>query len=62
MPLGAHLAVSTHNMKGRFAESVKNARRSMSLHEAGDGLDSIIELDVQIKGHNQRENEDKWQG
>jgi len=26
MPLGARLAVNTHNMRGRFVESVKNAR------------------------------------
>jgi len=26
MPLGARLAVNTHNMWGRFVESVKNAR------------------------------------
>jgi len=26
MPLGAHLAVNTYNMGGRFVESVKNAR------------------------------------
>ena len=30
MPLGARLAVNTHNMVGRFVESVKNARWSMS--------------------------------
>ena len=30
MPLGAHLGVNTHNMGGRFVESVKNARWSMS--------------------------------
>ena len=34
----------------------------MSLQEAGDGLESIVEFQVQIKGHNQREYEDKWQG
>jgi len=62
MPLGAHLAVNTHNMGGRFVESVKNARWSMSPQEAGDGLESIVEFQVQIKGHNQREYEDKWQG
>ena len=37
MPLGARLAVNTHNMGGRFVESVKNARWSMSPQEAGDG-------------------------
>jgi len=62
MPLGARLAVNTHNMGGRFVESVKNARWSMSLQEAGDGLESIIEFKVQIKAHNQREYEDKGQG
>jgi len=62
MPLGAHLALNTHNMRGRFVESVKNARWSMSLQEAGDGLKSIIEFQVQIKRHNQREYEDNWQG
>jgi len=40
---------------------VKNARWTMSPQEAGDGLDSIVEFQVQIKGHNQREYEDKWQ-
>jgi len=60
--LGARLAVNTYNMGGCFLESVKNARWSMSPQEAGDGLESIAEFQVQIKGHNQREYEDKWQG
>jgi len=30
--------------------------------EAGDGLESIVEFQVQIKGHSKREYEDKWQG
>jgi len=34
----------------------------MSPQEAGDGLESIVEFQVQIKGHNQQEYEDKWQG
>ena len=62
MPLGARLAMSTHNKEGGFVDSVKNARWSMSPQEAGDGLESIVEFQVQIKGHNQREYEDKWQG
>jgi len=62
MPLGARLAVNTHNMGGRFVESAKNARWSMNLQEAGDGLESIVEFQVQIERHNQREYEDKWQG
>jgi len=62
MPLGARLAVNTHNMEGRFVESVKNARWLMSPLEAGDGHESIVEFQVQIKGRNQREYEDKWQG
>ena len=62
MQLGARLAVNTHNMGGRFVESVKNARWSMRPQEAGDGLESMVEFQVQIKGHNQREYEDKWQG
>jgi len=62
MPLGKRLAVNTHNMEGRFIESMKNARWSMSPQEAGDGLESIVEFQVQIKGHNQREYVDKWQG
>jgi len=62
MPLGARLAVNTHNMGGRLVESVKNARWSMSPQEAGDGLESIVEFQVQIKGHNQREHVDRWQG
>jgi len=49
MPLGARFAVNTHNMGGRFVESVKNARWSMSLKEARDGLESIVEFQVQIK-------------
>jgi len=52
MPLGARFAVITHNMGGHFVESVKNARWSMSPQEAGDGLESIVELQVQIKGQN----------
>jgi len=62
MPLGARLAVNTDNMGGRFVESVKNAQWSTSPQEAGDGLESIVEFQVpgQIKGHNQREYEDKW--
>jgi len=34
----------------------------MSPQEAGDGLESIVEFQVQIKDHNQREYEDKLQG
>jgi len=62
MPFGVSLAVNAHNMGGRFVESVKNAQWSMSLQEAGDGLESIFEFQVQIKGHNQQEYEDRWQG
>jgi len=46
MPLGACLAVNTYNMGGRFVESVKNARWSMSPQEAGDGLEGIVEFQV----------------
>ena len=49
-------------MGGHFVESVKNARWSMKPQEAGDGFESIVEFQVQTKGHNQREYEDKWQG
>jgi len=49
-------------MGGRFVESVKNARWLRSPQEVGDGLESIVEFQVQINGHNQREYEDKWQG
>jgi len=62
MPLGARLAVITHNMGGCFIESVKNAQLLMSPQEARDALKSILEFQVQIKGHNQRENEEKLQG
>jgi len=62
MPLGARLAVNIHNMRGGVVESVKNARWSMSPQEVGDGLESIVEFRVQIKGLNQREYEDKRQG
>ena len=62
MQLGACLAVNIHNMGERFVESVKNAWWSMRRQEAGDGLESMVEFQVQIKGHNQREYEDKWQG
>ena len=58
MQLGARLAVNTHNMGGRFVESVKNAWWSMRPQEAGDGLESMVEFQVQIKGHNKREYED----
>ena len=40
MPLGARLAVNTHNMGGRFVESVNNARWLMNPQEAGDGLET----------------------
>ena len=46
MPLGVRLAVNTHHMGGRFVESVKNARWSMSPQEARDGLESIDEFQV----------------
>jgi len=62
MPLGAHLVVKTHNLGGRVVESVKNAWWSMSPQQAADGFESILEFQVQIKGHNQGEYEDKWQG
>jgi len=62
MPLGAHLAVNTHNMEGRIVESVKNARWSMSPQEAGDGPERTVEFQFKIKGYNQQEYEDKWQG
>jgi len=62
MPLGSRLAVNTKIMGGCFVESVKNARWSMSPREAEDGLESIVEFQVQVKGHKQREYEDKWQG
>jgi len=62
MLLGARLAVNTHNMGGRFEESLKNARWSMNPQKVGDGLKNIVEFQVQIKGHNQREYENKWQG
>ena len=50
MQLGARLVVNTHNMGGRFVESVKNARWSMRPQEAGDGFESMVEFQVQIKG------------
>jgi len=62
MPLGARLALNTHNMGGHFVESVQNTRWSMSPQEAGDGFESIVEFQVHFKGHNQREYEDKSQG
>jgi len=62
MPLGARLAVNTHNVWRGIVESVKNARWSMSPQEAGDGLESIVEFQVQIKGHSQRQYVDNWQG
>jgi len=62
MPLCARVEVNTHNMGGRFVESAKYARWSMSPQEAGDGLESIVEFQFQIKGHKRREYEDKWQG
>jgi len=49
-------------MGGHFVESVKNAWWSMNLQDAGDAFDNIVEFQVQIKGHNQQEYENKWQG
>jgi len=49
MPLGARLAVNTHNMGGCFVESVKNALWLMSPQEAGDGLEIKVKFQVQIK-------------
>ena len=54
-------AISEHTTQ-RNAEVTKNARWSMSPQDAGDGFESIVEFQVQMKGHNQREYEDKWQG
>jgi len=59
MPFGARLAANTHNMGGCFVESVKNALWWMRPQEAGDGLESVVEFQVQVKGHNKREYEDK---
>ena len=59
MQLGARLAVNTHNMGRRCVESVKNAQWSMHPQVAGDGLENMVEFQVQIKGHNKREYEDK---
>ena len=44
-------------MEGRFVESVKNAWWSM---RPRDGLESMVEFQVQIKGHSKREYEGKW--
>ena len=49
MPLDARLAVNTHKMGGRFVESLKNTLWSMSPQEAGDGLESMVEFQVQIR-------------
>ena len=62
MPLVAFFTLNTHNRGGRFVEVVKNTQWSLSPQEVGDGLESIFEFQVQIKKHNQREYEDKWQG
>jgi len=35
---------------------------TISLQEAGNGLESKVEFQVQIKKHNQREYQEKWQG
>ena len=53
--------ISEHTTQ-RNAEVQSIARWSMSPQEAGDGLESIVKFQVQIKGHSQREHEDKWQG
>ena len=62
MPLGARLVLNTHNMGWCFVESVRNAQWLMSLQEARDGIRSIVDYQVHIKGHNQRKYEEKWQG
>ena len=55
MPLGVRLAVNTHNMGGRFVESVKNARWSMRPqdYQPGGGLARCRSLKVEDggKGH-----------
>jgi len=33
----------------------------MSLQVAGDALESVVEFEVKITGHNQRNYEDRWQ-
>jgi len=38
-----------------------NVQWSMHPQEVGDGLKNIVEFQVQIKGHNHREFENKWQ-
>ena len=58
MPLGVRLLLIPQNIWGRFVESVKNAWWSMRLQETGDGLESIVEFQVQIKGHNRRKYEE----
>ena len=35
---------------------------TISLQEAGNGFESIVKFQVQIKEHNQREYQEKWQG
>ena len=35
---------------------------TISLQEAGNGFESIVKFQVQIKGYNQREYEDEWHG
>jgi len=49
MPFGTRLAVNAHDMGGHSVESAKNAQLSMSLQETGDGIESIVEFQVQIK-------------
>jgi len=46
MQLGARLVANNDNMGGRFVESVKNARWSMRLQEAGNGLEIMVEFQV----------------
>jgi len=41
-------------MGGHFVESVKNARLLMSPQEAGDGLESLVEFEVQLGIDHQR--------
>ena len=58
-----HALGGEHTQYGwRFAESARNARWSTSPYEAAEGLESIVEFQVQIQGQNQREYEKRSQG
>ena len=56
------LAVNTHNMGGAFCRISEECTVVDEPARGGRWIRKHFEFQVHIKGHNQREYEDKWQG